>query len=147
MDYKNKLNQDLKFGLLSEEEAHETLEGVFGKLNKSKDNPNMGDFYEFDKYNDNYFLEMKTRKINHNQYDTLFFGENKFIEGKRLLKENPNLRIFYLWKCYDGIYGWEHGSSEFRVCKRGRWDRGKREIDDCIDVKLKYIKRVEELLN
>lgn len=147
MDYKNKLNQDLKFGLSSEEAAHENLEGVFGKLNKSKDNPNMGDFYEFDKYNDNYFLEMKTRKINHNQYDTLFFGENKFIEGKRLLKENPNLRIFYLWKCYDGIYGWEHGSSEFRVCKRGRWDRGKREIDDCIDVKLKYIKRVEELLN
>jgi hypothetical protein len=147
MDYKNKLNQDLKFGLLSEEAAHETLEGVFGKLNKSKDNPNMGDFYEFDKYNDNYFLEMKTRKINHNQYDTLFFGENKFIEAKRLLKENPNLRIFYLWKCYDGIYGWEHGSSEFRVCKRGRWDRGKREIDDCVDVKLKYIKRVEELLN
>ena len=147
MDYKNKLNQDLKFGLSSEEAAHETLEGGFGKLNKSKDNPNMGDFYEFDKYNDNYFLEMKTRKINHNQYDTLFFGENKFIEGKRLLKENPNLRTFYLWKCYDGIYGWEHGSSEFRVCKRGRWDRGKREIDDCIDVKLKYIKRVEELLN
>jgi hypothetical protein len=147
MDYKNKLNQDLKFGLLSEEAAHETLEGVFGKLNKSKDNPNMGDFYEFDKYNDNFYLEMKTRKINHNQYDTLFFGENKYIEGKRLLKQNPNLRIFYLWKCYDGIYGWEHGSSEFRVCKRGRWDRGKREIDDCVDVKLKYIKRVEELLN
>jgi hypothetical protein len=146
MDY-NKLNEDLKFGLLSEEAAHENLEGVFGKLNKSKDNPNMGDFYEFDKYNDNFYLEMKTRKINHNQYDTLFFGENKFIEGKRLLKENPNLRIFYLWKCYDGIYGWEHDSSEFRVCKRGRWDRGKREIDDCVDVKLRYIKRVEELLN
>jgi hypothetical protein len=129
MDYKNKLNQDLKFGLLSEEVAHETLEGVF------------------DKYNDNYFLEMKTRKINHNQYDTLFFGENKFIEGKRLLKQNPNLRIFYLWKCYDGIYGWEHGSSEFRVCKRGRWDRGKKEIDDCIDVKLKYIKTLNNLLD
>lgn len=146
MDYK-KLNQDLKFGLLSEEAAHETLESVFGKLNKSKDNPQMGNFYEFDKYNDNYFLEMKTRKINHNQFDTLFFGENKYIEGKRLLQENPNLRIFYLWKCYDGIYGWEHDSSEFNVCKRGRWDRGKREIDDCVDVNLKYIKPLKNLLD
>ena len=146
MDYK-KLNQDLKFGLLSEEAAHETLEGVFGKLKKSKDNPEMGDFYEFDKYNDNYFLEMKTRKINHNQFWSLFFGENKYIEGQRLLKENPNLRIFYLWKCYDGIFGWEHDSSEFCVCKRGRTDRGKREIDDCVDIKQKYIKPLHELLN
>ncbi len=146
MDYK-KQQDDLEFGFRSEAEAHETLEGVFGKLMNTKDNPQMGDYFEFDKYNDNYFIEMKTRNIKHNKYCSLFFGENKYIEGKRLLKENPNLRIFFLWKCYDGIFGWEMDSSEFCVCKRGRWDRGKQEIDDCIDIKQKFIKPLKNLLD
>ena len=146
MDYK-KLNQDLKFGLLSEEAAHETLEGVFGKLNKSKDNPHMGDFYEFDKYNEDYFIEVKTRRINHNKYQSLFFGKNKFIKGEELLKRSPHLRIFYLWRCNDGIYGWEHKSTDYTIEKRGRWDRGKQEIDDCVDIKQKNIKPLKNLLD
>jgi hypothetical protein len=102
MDYK-KLNKDLKFGFLSEEQSHEYLESVFGKLMKSKLNPEMGEYYEFDKYNDNYFIEMKTRRIKHNQYCSLFFGENKLKKGDEILKKCPHLRIFYLWKCNDGF--------------------------------------------
>lgn len=145
MDYTKK-RVDLEFGFRSEEETHEYLESVFGKLMKSKLNPEMGDYYEFDKYNDNYFIEMKTRRIIHNQYETLFFGENKLIKGDEILKRCPHLRIFYLWRCNDGVYGWEHRSTPFEIRKRGRWDRGKQEIDDCVDVKLKYIKPLKELL-
>lgn len=64
---------DLKFGFKSEEDIHGFLEQHFGFLLKSKLNPEMGEFYEFDKYNDSFFIEMKTRRIRHNQYDTLFF--------------------------------------------------------------------------
>jgi len=146
MDYK-KLNKDLKFGFLSEEQSHEYLESVFGKLMKSKLNPEMGEYYEFDKYNDNYFIEMKTRRIRHDQYCSLFFGENKLKKGDEILKKCPHLRIFYLWRCNDGIYGWEQRSTDFEICKRGRWDRGKQEIDDCVDIKQKFIKPLKNLLD
>ena len=138
---------DLNFGFKSEEESHSILEGVFGKLLRSSKNPEMGNFYEFDKYNEDYFIEVKTRRINHNKYQSLFFGKNKFIKGEELLKKSPHLRIFYLWRCNDGIYGWEHKSTDYTIEKRGRWDRGKQEIDDCVDIKQKNIKPLKNLLD
>ena len=135
--------RDLVFGLNAEERVHKQLENVFGELKSTKDE--YGNYYEFDKFNDKVFVEIKTRRIRHNQYDTLFFGQNKFLKGQTLLEENPDLKIFYCWNCNDGIYGWEHDSSEFKVARRGRWDRGKQEIDWCIDIKTKYIKPLEEL--
>tara|TARA_Y100000592_G_scaffold100911_1_gene183660 strand:+ start:535 stop:987 length:453 start_codon:yes stop_codon:yes gene_type:complete len=146
MDYK-KLKKDLDFGFKSEEEIHDILEQEFGKLFKSKFNPEMGKFYEFDKYNEEYFIEIKSRRIKHNQYDTLFFGKNKLVKGDELLKKAPHLRIFYLWRCNDGIYGWEHRSSDYEIRKRGRCDRGKDEFDDCIDIKQKNIKPLKNLLD
>tara|TARA_Y100001972_G_C7633273_1_gene317911 strand:+ start:861 stop:1322 length:462 start_codon:yes stop_codon:yes gene_type:complete len=146
MDYK-KQNKDLSFGFKSENEIHEILEETFGKLFKSKLNPEMGEYYEFDKYNEKYFIEIKSRRIKHDQYNSLFFGKNKLIKGEQLLKKCSNLRIFYLWKCIDGIYGWEHKSSEYKICKRGRNDRGINEYDDCIDIKQKYIKPLKNLLD
>ena len=138
---------DLNFGFKSEEEIHVILEEEFGKLLRSSKNPEMGKYYEFDKYNEDYFIEVKTRRIKHNQYPSLFFGNNKLIKGDELLKKNPNLRIFYLWRCNDGIYGWEHKSSEYTIEKRGRCDRGKDEFDDCVDIKQKYIKPLKNLLD
>ncbi len=146
MDYK-KLKKDLNYGFKSEEEIHNTLEDKFGTLLKSKLNPEMGGYYEFDKYNDEYYIEIKTRRIKHNQYNSLFFGYNKLVKGDEILKKCPHLRIFYLWKCNDGIFGWEHRSSDFDICKRGRCDRGKNEFDDCVDIKQKYIKSLNNLLD
>lgn len=146
MDY-TKQQEDLRFGFLSEEQSHEYLETVFGKLLNTKDNKKFGKYFEFDKYNENYFIEMKTRRIPHNRYDSLFFGVNKLDKGDEILKENPNLRIFYLWRCEDGIYGWEHRSTDFEICNRGRWDRGRREVDLCVDVKQKFIKPLKNLLD
>jgi len=145
MDY-TKQQEDLRFGFLSEEQSHQYLETVFGKLLNTKDNKKFGKYFEFDKYNENYFIEMKTRRIPHNRYDSLFFGVNKLDKGDEILKENPNLRIFYLWRCEDGIYGWEHKSSDYEVCNRGRCDRGRREVDLCVDVKQKFIKPLKNLL-
>lgn len=138
--------RDLEFGFKSEEDIHQSLEAIFGKLMKSKLNPEMGEFYEFDKYNDNYFIEMKTRRIPHNKYESLFFGDNKLDKGDELLKKSPHLRIFYLWRCNDGVFGWEHRSTEFEIRKRGRTDRGKNEIDYCVDIKQKFIKPLNNLL-
>jgi hypothetical protein len=139
--------KDLNFGFKSEEEIHSILEELFGNLLRSKKNPEMGEYYEFDKYNEDFFIEVKTRRIKHDKYPTLFFGENKLIKGDELLKKCPHLRIFYLWRCNDGIYGWEHRSSEYDVCKRGRCDRGKDEFDDCVDINQQFIKPLKNLLD
>jgi len=146
MDYK-KQRKDLSFGFKSENEIHDILEEEFGVLFKSKFNPEMGEYYEFDKYSEEYMIEIKSRRIKHNQYCSLFFGQNKLIKGDEILKKCPHLRIFYLWRCTDGIFGWEHRSSEFEICKRGRNDRGKNEYDDCVDIKQKYIKPLKNLLD
>jgi len=138
---------DLNFGFISEEEIHNILEGAFGTLLRSSKNPEMGKFYEFDKYNEDYFIEVKTRRIKHDKYPSLFFGQNKLIKGDEILKKCPDLRIFYLWRCNDGIYGWEHKSSEYTIEKRGRCDRGKDEFNDCVDIKQKYIKPLKNLLD
>lgn len=138
---------DLNFGFKSEEEIHAILEEEFGTLLRSSKNPEMGKYYEFDKYNEDYFIEVKTRRIKHNQYPSLFFGNNKLIKGDEILKKCPHLRIFYLWKCNDGIYGWEHKSTEYTIEKRGRCDRGKDEFDNCVDIKQKYIKPLKNLLD
>ena len=140
----NKKENDLNFGYKSESDIHEILEEYFGTLKNTKDI--YGKYFEFDKVNDNYFIEIKTRRINHNQYDSLFFGKNKFVKGKQLLEENPELRIFYLWKCCDGIFGWEHNSSPYSIKMQGRCDRGRDEYNECIDIQQKYIKPLNELL-
>ena len=140
----NKKEIDLSFGFKSESDIHEILEEYFGTLKNTKDI--YGSHFEFDKVNDEYFIEIKTRRINHNQYDSLFFGKNKFVKGNELIEENPEVRIFYLWKCYDGIFGWEHDSSPYSIKMQGRCDRGKDEYNECIDIQQKYIKPLNELL-
>ena len=142
---KQKIN-DLEYGFRSEEEIHGILEEQFGTLFRSSKNPEMGKYYPFDKYNEEYFIELKTRRIPHDKHETLFFGLNKLEKADNLLKTHPFLRIFYLWRCIDMIVGWEHRSSEFEICKRGRCDRGIDEFDDCVDIKQKYIKPLSELL-
>ena len=139
--------KDLNFGFKSEQEIHSILEEQFGKLLRTERNPEMGKYYQFDKYNEDYFIEIKSRRINHDDYPSLFFGKNKLIKGDEILKKCPLLRIFYLWKCNDGIYGWEHKSSEYQICKRGRCDRGKNEFNDCVDIKQKYIIPLKNLLD
>ena len=49
-DYKSLKNKDLNFGSRSESTSHQDLEDIFGTLLNTKDNADMGDYYEFDKW-------------------------------------------------------------------------------------------------
>ena len=140
---KIKIN-DLNFGFQSEKNIHSYLENYFGELKETKEK--YGSHFEFDKYNENYLIELKTRRIKHNQYHSLFFGKNKFIKGEELLKENPELKIYYLWRCNDGVYGWLHDSTEYTEEISGRRDRGKIEENLCIHISQANIKHIKELL-
>lgn len=140
----NKQKEDMIWGRQQENNIHQTLETYFGKLEDTKNNPLMGERFEFDKYNDKYMIEIKSRRINHDKYDSLFFGENKYVKGCELLTENPERKIYYLWNCEDGIYYWLHNSSTFTKRNMGRYDRGRDEIKPCIDIKQCDIKLLEE---
>lgn len=134
---------DLRFGFLNEKVIHKYLENYFGTLNNTADNDKYGKHFEFDKYNDKCFIELKTRRIKHNQYPTLMFGSNKYNKAQELLRGNPELRIFYVWKCLDGCYYWEHDSSEYTERISGRRDRGRIEENNCIHISTEYLTKLE----
>ena len=48
--------------------------------------------FDYSVYNDKYYIELKSRRINHNQYNSLYFGKNRFDKGNQLLKDNPKTR-------------------------------------------------------
>ena len=50
----------------------------------------------------------------------------------------------YTWRCDDGVYHWEHDSSEYTERISGRRDRGRSEEDMCLHIEQQYIKRLDE---
>lgn len=131
-----KRQEDLKLGLDAEKSIKPILESVFGEL-KPKRNTN--DPFDFD--GDNKVIELKTRRIKHNQYDTLFFGKNKYDKGCQYLEEG--VRVYYVFNCLDGIYYWEQNENECFHKRGGRFDRGRPEVQMLTNVPTKYLKKIE----
>ena len=77
---------DLNFGLKSEQEIHSILEEQFGKLLRTEINPEMGKYYEFDKYNEDYFIEIKSRTIE--KRGRCDRGKNEFTDCVDIKQKN-----------------------------------------------------------
>ena len=138
----NKIKEnDLLVGNKSENEMITYFSKYFGKLDFT------GKYDSFDFYNDEFYIELKTRNINHNQYPTLFFSENKYYKGLYLI-QNHNKRIVFIWRCNDGCYYWElkkdNHEKEGFIALGGRTDRGRNEIYNLYNVKCEFIKPLEE---
>lgn len=131
---------DLLVGEKSEKDMITNFSKMFGELNFTKQYDN------FDFFNDEFYIELKTRNIKHNQYKTLYFSEYKYYKGLELLKHNK--RIIFIWRCNDGCYFWElkedNHETEGFLAQGGRTDRGKREIYNLFNVKSEFIKPLEE---
>ena len=89
---------------------------------------------------DNLVIELKSRRINHNKYDTLFFGKNKFDKG--LCYQSEGVRVYFVFNCLDGIYYWEMNENECFHKKGGRFDRGRPEVQMLTNVKIEFLKKV-----
>lgn len=100
-------NKDILIGVKGEKTVEEFL---INKINKNilkyNDKWNVKDYYL---NNDEGHLikewELKTRRIEHNKYDTLVFGYNKYEHSIKRLE--CNIAQTYLFNCNDGIYEWE----------------------------------------
>ena len=127
---------DMSFGFSEEDRIQPILEKQFGELTKlDKYNP-------FDFENEDYIIEVKSRRINHNKYNTLMFAYSKIekLEGY----EDEKIAIF-VFNCDDGIYYWEQNSEECFHKKGGRFDRGRPEVQLLTNVPTEYLKKLDTL--
>jgi hypothetical protein len=87
--------QDLKFGLEKENENYEIIKNFFncGELNKTSK------YGIIDFYNDTHYIELKSRRINYNDYNTSIIGKNKIDYFKKLKKE-----CYIIINYLDGLY-------------------------------------------
>ena len=83
--------KDLELGANGENKTQAIIEKFLSiKLTKSTDK-----YATFDYYNDNTFIELKTRRVKHNTYSTLMFGYNKFKKGLEHIKEGKDVYFFF----------------------------------------------------
>ena len=86
---------DLKFGLTAEKNIQKNLENVYGSLIQlDKYNP-------FDFENDEYLIELKSRRIKHNKYPTTMINLSKLLRTNDSTKQ----RII-VFNYTDGLYKW-----------------------------------------
>ena len=113
-------SEDMNFGLKSEETNKVTLEKFFGCGLKKTGPYDPMDYTDESK---TIFIEMKTRRINHNQYPTALIGKNKvdfcktsnavcyfvyvYLDGMFYITYDPVL--FDTFECADYQRGWREG--------------------------------------
>ena len=106
---------DISFGLREEEVIKPFLEGHYGKLTK------LDKYHPFDFENGDFLIEVKSRRIPHNKYNTMMFNYSKI---EKLESYNTEKIALFVFNCLDGIYCWEYDSSQFTIGRGGRCDRG-----------------------
>ena len=109
---------DLEFGLNAEIILKNTLENEFGFLNQlDKYNP-------FDYENDDYLIELKSRRINHNKYPTAMVNLSKILKTN-----NSNKQRVIVFNYMDGLYKWIVDDN-YNAGIGGRNDRGLSEYSE-----------------
>jgi len=114
---------DLEFGLTAEIDVKGILENKFGKLKK------LGKYHPFDFENNEYLIELKSRRINHNHYPTAMINLSK-LEKTNNIKKNRIIAFNYM----DGIYYWKVDDN-YTTGIGGRNDRGIDEFSDMAFIK------------
>lgn len=123
--------RDLEFGHKEEIRIKKILEEYFGELKiLDKYNP-------FDFENDDYLIELKSRRINHDKYDTAMVNYSKLLRTA-----NSNKIRMIVFNYEDGIYCWQVDSDEYELGRGGRSDRGIEEVYTMCFVKKEYLQNI-----
>jgi hypothetical protein len=112
-------NEDLEFGLRSEEKNKASLESFFGMGLKKT-----GKFDPMDYTNETQtiFIEMKTRRIKHNQYPTALIGKNKVDFCK-----SSDATCYFVYVYLDGMFYVKYDQELFATFECADFERGWRE--------------------
>lgn len=129
------LEEDIKYGLLKEEEIKIILQKHFDikKLKK------ISIFHPFDFINDNTYFEIKSRRFNHNRYKTTMVGYNKIDFANK----NKDYDFYFVFVFEDGIYYYKYNPNDkFDTAIGGRRDRGYNEIKFYCYIPIKNLTKI-----
>ena len=135
----NKVTTDLSFGKDNEIRVKQRLQALFGPLEETDP------MDEFDFKNDNFYIELKTRRVTKNKYHTTMVGENKVIKGFE--HQLAGKRVFFVFDFVDCMCIWELDRDEYEVRHGGRTDRGTAEIKSYCYIHRNYLMDVKEDAN
>ena len=124
--------KDLEFGFQSEDKLFDFFKEHIGDCCKTPK------FAIFDYEGDDFFIELKTRRINSKKYNSTFMNLNKLIEAER-----NNKKVIFVFSYTDKNLYWEFSKDEYSLGKMKRWDRGKLEIFNGGYINHKYLKEFE----
>ena len=141
--------KDLELGLKSEDSSMPYLEEIFGELwNTGKDLGQTYNKYDFRSKTKPLKVELKTRRCDYGDYPDLQFELGKIENGIKFIKDNPDGRCFFVWRCIgkhgnkwgkERFYYWELKDGEWFKGMGGRNDRGKDEWRLLCKIKNEYI--------
>lgn len=139
-------NDDMKFGNMNEETILKYLRNtISNKIFKYKNKYSLMDYYQKDD-NDNIIaeFELKSRRIKHNQYESLIFGQNKFNNSVKQI--DKNIKQIYLFNCVDGLYKWELTNptlqkEEYYFTMCGNYRRNDKSTSVC-NIRTQYLKSI-----
>ena len=110
--------QDYSFGTQNEQTAKSKLDCFFNtKLLYRGGNST----FDYDNRN-NVFVELKSRRIRHDKYDTAIIGANK-VEAAI---NNPNNTYWFCYMYEDGLFGIKFDAEKFSKFERRMYSRGDR---------------------
>jgi len=96
--------QDLDFGLSNEMPILDKLRKFIDPTLQKTTNH----FDPFDYRSTNCFVELKTRRIRHNQYGDIMIGANKMAIALNTQKE-----VYFVFSCLDGLFYWKFDRNEY----------------------------------
>jgi hypothetical protein len=136
--------QDLEMGKIAEDETIPILNEYFKTTFKKNDNAyGVIDFFNEDK---TIYIELKARRLKHNQYETTMIGQNKIKYYKNL----KGCSCYLCFKYIDGLYFIKYEKQLFKTFKTDtikinfRQDVGKTEFSDVIYIPYKHLIKIKD---
>jgi len=137
--------EDLKFGLENEKKVLPVLEQFLETKLKKDTNP----YSIYDWWNETktVFVELKSRRIAHNQYETAMIGENKVK-----MCNNPSINYYFVWLYTDGLFYLKYDKKLFDSFDKKelkisfRYDVGRSEISNVIHIPYKLLTKLPNTL-
>ena len=129
---KNKFHDDLEIGLKGEQDIISKVQEYLGQeIHKTSDYHN----FDFLSANNDTYVEVKTRRIDHDKYSTIFFSKAKL----KFILRNPTYNYIFVYNCNDGMYVWKYVAEQLCEGFGGRNDRGIDERKILCKIPTKYL--------
>jgi hypothetical protein len=124
--------KDIAFEIKNEISCKSLIETITGELTQTDP------FNSFDFYNENYLVELKSRRNNYNKYPTTMIGYNK------IKKATDKTKTYLFCFCFtDGLYYHIYDPIyDYEIKLGGRHDRGCAEINDYLFIPIELLTKI-----